>query len=110
MSAPFLCFQKAFVFVGGGAADIADSRQFADVQLPFSSKFSQQINKTFLNVPDSPPVAGCQKLPFRDCSFRISEAMGIATLVALWYYNFRDTRMPTSKKAKDMVIKNEICN
>ena len=34
MSAPFLCFQKAFVFVCGGAADIAHSRQFADVQLP----------------------------------------------------------------------------
>ena len=29
-----LCFQKGFVFVGGGAADVAHSRQFADVQLP----------------------------------------------------------------------------
>ena len=27
-------FQKALVFVGGGAADVAHSRQFADVQLP----------------------------------------------------------------------------
>ena len=26
-----LCFQKGFVFVGGGAADVAHSRQFADV-------------------------------------------------------------------------------
>ena len=34
MSAPFLRFQKAFVFVCGGAADVAHSRQFADVQLP----------------------------------------------------------------------------
>jgi hypothetical protein len=34
VSAPFLCFQKAFVFVGGGAADIAGPCQFADVQLP----------------------------------------------------------------------------
>ena len=34
MSAPFLCFQKAFLFVAGGAADVADPCQFADVQLP----------------------------------------------------------------------------
>ena len=27
-------FQKAFVFVGSGAADVAHSRQFADVELP----------------------------------------------------------------------------
>ena len=31
---PVLAFQKAFVFVGGGAADVADPCQFADVQLP----------------------------------------------------------------------------
>jgi hypothetical protein len=31
---PFSRFQKALVFVGGGAADVAHSRQFADVQLP----------------------------------------------------------------------------
>ena len=30
---PFSRFQKAFVFVGGGFADVAYSRQFADVQL-----------------------------------------------------------------------------
>ena len=29
-----LRFQKALVFVGGGAADVADSCQFAAVQLP----------------------------------------------------------------------------
>ena len=29
-----LCLQKALVFVGGGAADVAHSRQFADVELP----------------------------------------------------------------------------
>ena len=29
----YLCFQKGFVFVSGGAADIAHSRQFADVEL-----------------------------------------------------------------------------
>ena len=29
-----LSLQKGFVFVGGGAADVAHSRQFADVQLP----------------------------------------------------------------------------
>ena len=28
-----LCFQKAFVFVGGGAADVADPCQFTDVEL-----------------------------------------------------------------------------
>ena len=27
-------FQKGFIFVGGGAADVAHSRQFADVELP----------------------------------------------------------------------------
>ena len=31
---PFLRFQKALVFVGGGSADVAHSRQFADVELP----------------------------------------------------------------------------
>ena len=30
---PFLCFQKALVFASGRAADVAYSRQFADVQL-----------------------------------------------------------------------------
>ena len=30
----FLYFLKGFVFVGGGAADVADPCQFADVQLP----------------------------------------------------------------------------
>ena len=30
----FSRFQKAFVFVGGGAADVADPHKFADVQLP----------------------------------------------------------------------------
>ena len=33
----YLCFQKALVFVNGGAADVADSCQFADVQLPAHS-------------------------------------------------------------------------
>ena len=31
---PFSRFQKALVFVGGGAADVAHSRQFTDVELP----------------------------------------------------------------------------
>jgi len=31
---PFLSFQKALVFVNGGTADVAHSRQFADVELP----------------------------------------------------------------------------
>ena len=34
MAPCLLCFQKAFVFVGGGSADVAHSCQFADVQLP----------------------------------------------------------------------------
>lgn len=31
---PFSRFQKALVFVGGGAADVAHSCQFADIHLP----------------------------------------------------------------------------
>jgi hypothetical protein len=31
---PFSRFQKGFIFVCGGAADVAHSRQLADVQLP----------------------------------------------------------------------------
>ena len=30
----FLYFQKCFVFIGGGSADVTHSRQLADVQLP----------------------------------------------------------------------------
>ena len=32
---PFLCFQKALVFVSGSAADVAHSRQFAVLSCPF---------------------------------------------------------------------------
>ena len=34
MAPCLLCFQKALVFVGGGAADVAHSCQFTDVELP----------------------------------------------------------------------------
>lgn len=30
----FLSLQEGFIFISGGAADVADPRQFADVQLP----------------------------------------------------------------------------
>ena len=53
-----LSLQKAFVFVGGGAADVAYSRQFADVQFPVfvcgivSQKGGGDVLFAYLRTPD----------------------------------------------------------
>ena len=54
----FLCLPKGFVFVSGGAADVAHSRQFADVELPVlvsgivAKKGSRDILFANLWLPD----------------------------------------------------------
>ena len=47
---PFLSLQKGFVFVSGGAADVADPRQFADVQLTVfvSGIVAQKCNREII--------------------------------------------------------------
>ena len=60
-SYPVLLFlQKGFVFICGGAADVADPRQFADGQLPVlvggivPQKGSGDVLFTHLRTPDLP--------------------------------------------------------
>ena len=56
-----LPFQEGFVFVGGGAADVAHSRQFADVQLTVlvggvvAEECGGDVLFAHLRSPDLPP-------------------------------------------------------
>ena len=57
-----LSLQKGFVFVGGGAANVAHSRQFADVELSVlvgglvPQKCGGDVLFTHLRTPDLPPL------------------------------------------------------
>ena len=65
MSTPFLCFQKGFVFVNGGAADVAHSRQLADVELTVfvggivAEKTCRDVLFADLRPPDLLPLCAC---------------------------------------------------
>ena len=60
--APILPFQKALVFVGGGSADVAHSRQFADGQLPVlvggivAEETCRDVLFAYLRTPDLPSL------------------------------------------------------
>ena len=62
---PVLAFQKPNVFVGGGAADVANSCQFADVQLPVfvggivPQKYGGDVLFAYLRTPDLPSFCPC---------------------------------------------------
>ena len=65
MAPCLLYFQKALVFVGGGSADVAYSRQFADVELSVlmggivTEKTCGDVLFAYLRTPDLPSLCPC---------------------------------------------------
>lgn len=66
----YLSFQKGFVFIGGGAADVAQVCQFADVQLPVfvggivAEEGGGDVLFAYLRISDLPPLRSESKIPF----------------------------------------------